>query len=196
MFRFFKTGGSQLSDEDLLLHYQQNKDLLYWTRLFERYTELIYGLCLKYLGDEKKSEDAVMDLFEQLSRKVLQHEINHFKGWLQTTTRNHCLMELRAQRKYKEQNLDQQLMYSNENLHPTIQIEEEDWTKEALSDCINGLPDHQKQCIKAFYLNNQTYKDIAGDLQLELGKVRSYIQNGRRNLKICIEEKTLKNEPK
>ena len=48
--------------------------------------------------------------------------------------------------------------------------------------------------IELFYLQGKTYKDIASQHNMQIGKVRSFIQNGRRNLKICMERKVLKGE--
>lgn len=184
-----------MTDNDLLQKYRQSEQLEFLSRLYERYVELVFGICLKYLPDEKAAEDAVMDIFEQLGPKVLAHDIKNFKSWLYTTSRNHCLMQIRAEKKDKSEYFDPSIMYSEEKWHP-IQEEEEEAKLpiESLNECIESLPDGQRNCIKKFYVEEMTYKDIADELQLELGKVRSYIQNGRRNLRICVEQKTVQNE--
>ncbi|HEY0653572.1 MAG TPA: sigma factor-like helix-turn-helix DNA-binding protein, partial [Chryseosolibacter sp.] len=57
-----------------------------------------------------------------------------------------------------------------------------------LEGCIETLPEEQRQCVKLFYLQKKCYKEITELTGFELNKVKSYIQNGKRNLKICMEK--------
>jgi RNA polymerase sigma-70 factor (ECF subfamily) len=60
--------------------------------------------------------------------------------------------------------------------------------KETLKKCIDLLKAGQQECIKLFYLEEKCYQEIADLTGFELNKVKSYIQNGKRNLKICMEQ--------
>ena len=152
-------------------------------RLYERYMHLVYGVCLKYLGDEELSKDAVMQIFEELIVKANKFEIKNFKSWLYTLSRNYCLMQLRSGKKMQTEALDD-FMEIADDLH--LDDKENDLT--ALERCKEKLPDAQKISIQLFYMDEKCYKEIADDTGYSLNEVKSYIQNGKRNLKICLEK--------
>ena len=146
--------------------------------------QLIYGVCLKYLKDEEPSKDAVMAIFEELVTKVKQHEVKQFRSWLYVLARNHCLMQLRSGKKMETIGLDD-FMEFNPVLHPEDNNREEALT--ALEKCMGKLLPAQKQSVDLFYLKEKCYKEIADLTAFTLNEVKSYIQNGKRNLKICLE---------
>lgn len=196
MLRFLKSKSSELSDQLLLERYQRSEDLNELALLYERYVELVYGLCLKYLENEASAEDAAMEIYQELGVKLLQHEVKNFRSWLYVFARNHCLMKIRAKKKEPKLNFDPDVMHSLEELHPIGENKEENQEINYLNQCLEDLPDEQRNCIRWFYYEERSYKDIADIEKIPLGKVRSYIQNGRRNLKNCVEQKVMKNESK
>jgi RNA polymerase sigma-70 factor (ECF subfamily) len=171
-------------DHKLLDSYRKNGDLAVLGRLYEKHVPLVYGLCLKYLRDEDKSKDAVMGIFEELISKVKQHDIKQFRSWLYVLARNYCLMQLRSAKKIETVNLDA-FMEFTPILHPDDDNREA--AMQALERCMDKLPPAQKQSIGLFYLKEQCYKEIAEVTGFSLNEVKSYIQNGKRNLKICLE---------
>jgi RNA polymerase sigma-70 factor (ECF subfamily) len=186
MTNFIKPGKTGTStDEELLSTYRKNGDVAVLGNLYERYMALVYGVCLKYLKDEELAKDAVMAIFEELIIKVKQHNINNFRSWLYVLGRNHCLMQLRAGKKLDVVNLDD-VMEFTPLLHPDDDNREEAY--KALEQCIDKLTGAQKQSIDLFYLKEKCYKEIAEITSFSLNEVKSYIQNGKRNLKICLEK--------
>lgn len=164
--------------------YRKGNDVEALGRLYERYVELIYGVCLKYLKKEADAEDAVMAIFEQLVEKAKTHEVQNFRSWLYVLAKNHCLMQLRKpQREFSESDF----MHLDGEAHPTEENHEEQEAQ--LRDCIGTLPEQQRESIELFYFKEKSYQEIAEMKKEELGKIRSFIQNGRRNLKICLEKK-------
>lgn len=189
MFRF---GHKPYSDDELLRQYQQSGQLPWLGRLFERYTEMVYGVCLNYLKNTTEAEDAVMAIFETLVDKARHHQIERFRPWLYVLTKNHCLQFLRKQQKQFVNPIDPGRMYSEEAWHPFAEEYVEDPNVQRLEDCLDHLQEPQKSCIESFYLHGKSYQEIAREKTLPLGRVRSYIQNGRRNLRNCIEAKAKK----
>jgi RNA polymerase sigma-70 factor (ECF subfamily) len=188
MLRLFSKNTREESDNELLQRYQTEGDLHWLGLLFERYAPLVYGVCLKYLKDEQAAEDASMGVFESLIEKARKHEVHNFKSWLHVLTKNYCLMQLRKRKRQEEETFAPELMYSLDKRHHTIEWEEENVETDKLKHCMDTLPADQKACIEAFYLEGHTYKEIAAFRDEQLGKVRSYIQNGRRNLRLCMEK--------
>ena len=182
------------TDTELVALYKQSGDLKILGSLYERYMELVYGVCLKYLEDTEASKDAVMQVFEELVEKLKKHEVNNFKGWLHTLAKNHCLMKLRSGKNKKIVSIDLSLVQSEDELHLNGELKKEEEFKK-LERCIQTLSVEQKQAIELFYLQEKCYDDIVVIMGLGWNKVRSLIQNGRRNLKICMEKEVLNGEP-
>jgi RNA polymerase sigma-70 factor (ECF subfamily) len=176
-----------LSDQELVFKHKTTGEPAYLGELFSRYQSLVYGVCLKYLRNRDDAKDAVMQLFEKLNATLKNHEVEHFKSWLYTTTRNHCLMQIRAGKgKFTEEFVPER-MENQYLLHPEEEPEmERDLNK--LEKCIDTLNTEQKQCVTQFYLEEKCYKEIAQRTGFELNHVKSHIQNGKRNLKICLEQ--------
>lgn len=151
--------------------------------------EMVYGVCLKYFKDREEAKDAVIHIFEELAVKVKKYEISNFKGWLYQLSKNYCLMQLRGN-KAKIVSLEEDFMHLEENGHPDS-VAGKEIQLELMESCIEQLPAEQKQAIQLFYLKEKCYKEVAAITGNEIGKVRSCIQNGRRNLKICMEKKAL-----
>ncbi len=189
MLRFFRSRDTEYSDEELLRSYQSGGEIARLGQLYERYAELVYGLCLKYLHHEQEAEDAAMDIFEQLVAKARAHDIHNFKSWLYVLAKNHCLMQLRKSNRYPTENTEPAFMQIIGLRHHTTEEGEENGQMHHLEDCLSKLPAKQKECIRAFYLEGLSYREISEARGESLGIVRSYIQNGRRNLRTCMEKK-------
>jgi RNA polymerase sigma factor (sigma-70 family) len=181
----------KISDNELIAAFKKSGDIKYVSALYQRYMELVYGVCLKYFKDSERSKDAVMDIFEELHKKLDRYQIENFKSWLHVLAKNHCLMQLRSPRNINSIEFKQEFMQSEQETH----LEDEHIEKEAnytrMEHCINKLPEEQKQMIELFYLQNKCYNDIVSITGIEWNKIRSHIQNGRRNLKKCMEDATM-----
>jgi RNA polymerase sigma factor (sigma-70 family) len=175
------------TDLELVAAYRQSSDLSVLARLYQRYIDLLYGVCLKYLGERETARDAVMEIFEELSQKLLKHEVTSFKGWLYTLAKNHCLMQLRSSGRIKIHPFDPEGMQTADDWHLRDKMEHEAQL-DRLSSCIETLSAEQRTAVRLFYLENKCYKEIETITGLEWNKVRSLIQNGRRNLKICMQK--------
>ncbi len=180
------------TDKELLVAFKSTGDINHLSILYQRYMDLVFGVCLKYFKDSERSKDAVMDIFDELHTKLRVHEVENFKGWLHVLTRNYCLMQLRNPRNMKTTEFNPSFMYSEQNTHLNGEALEKEENFKKLEQCIDTLSDEQKQAVMLFYLDNKCYNEIAEITGHDWNKVRSYIQNGKRNLKICIEEKQLK----
>ena len=176
------------SDTELVLLYRESGDLKVLGELYQRYMELVYGVCLKYLKEPELAHDAVMQIFEELVSKLKKHEVDNFRGWLHQVAKNYCLMQLRTPKNLKTVALPPLLMQNEEDVHLNGVMEKEE-SFQKLEKCIASLPDEQKTVIKLFYLDGKCYNEIVEITGLEWNHVRSSIQNGRRNLKLCMEKK-------
>ena len=177
---------SESSDAELVQLYKKTGDLELVGLLYNRYMTLVYGVCLKYLKDREESRDAVMQIFEKLMVSLKEHEISHFKSWLYVTSRNHCLMFLRARKRKNFEEISPLFMENELILHLQEEPEmENNLTK--LEKCMEHLTAEQKDCVMLFYMQQKCYREIVQITGFDDNKVKSYIQNGKRNLKLCME---------
>ncbi len=180
------------SDEELIKKYKDTSDNTILSELFERYTHLIFGVCMKYLKNEEESKDAVMQVFEQLFTKLKTQNIQNFKSWIYTVAKNFCLMKIRHEqsvRKHKDEYyaiIQQEIMESSSFHHPINKDELNDSIPK-LQKGIEQLKANQRKCIELLYLQEKSYKEVADITGFSLKQVKSYIQNGKRNLKIILE---------
>jgi RNA polymerase sigma-70 factor (ECF subfamily) len=183
--------GDPLTDTELVSLYKKTSDLKVLGQVYQRYMDLVYGVCLKYLKESERAKDAVMHIFEELIVKLKKHEVENFKSWLYQVAKNHCLMQLRTPRNLKTMELPGSLMQSDENVHLDGVLEKEE-NFQRLEYCLTTLPEDQRKAVQLFYMEGKCYNEIVELMGQEWNQVRSYIQNGRRNLKICMEKKESK----
>lgn len=182
--------GGDHSDLELIERYKKTHNNEILGVLYERYMHLVYGTCLKYLKDPEAAKDAVMNIFEELMTKLRTHQVDNFRSWLFVVSKNHCLMQLRKASRTLTTEIPVSLMQSEEEIHLNGVMEKEKHLND-LEDCLNRLPDEQQRSVRLFYLENKCYNEISDITGMEWNRVRSHIQNGRRNLKICMDNKSI-----
>lgn len=192
MLKFLGRNITEKTDEELVSSYQSTGNMEHLGVLYERYVELVYGVCLKFFKDSTLAEDAVMNIFETLVEKVKTQDIRRFRPWLHVVAKNHCLMQLRKKNltlSFDEMppSAQAEVVQSAGAVHP-LDVFEENGEEKALKNCIEKLVLQQKRCIEQFYFENKSYKEIASLTGEPVGTVRSNIQNGRRNLRVCMEK--------
>lgn len=182
------TNSTTDSDHFILQQYQQHGDIAVLGRLYQHYMHLVYGVALKYFKNKEEAQDAVHNIFEELVVKLPGHEVDNFKSWLYVLTRNHCLMQLRRQKtKGQSSELSEAVMESSEDLHHDDETRlEENLVK--LESCIDKLKEEQQTCVRLFFLERKCYQEVELKTGFGIKKVKSYIQNGKRHLKLCMEE--------
>lgn len=182
---------TELSDNELIERFRYSHDNKYVGELYLRYAHLVLGLCIKYYQDKEKAKDATMSIFENLITELKRHSITHFKSWLYTVSKNHCLQDLRKNQTIRKKEDAYEIFLKetvelSENEH--LNTEKEKWL-EKLEDSLKDLKENQQVCLRLFYLDGLSYADIVGKTNYTLNEVKSNIQNGKRNLKIKLEEK-------
>jgi RNA polymerase sigma-70 factor (ECF subfamily) len=185
--------GNSQTDKALVDAYKKDGNREYIGKLYKRYTHLVFGVCLKYLKDEEKSKDAVMDIFEKLIEDLRKYKIAQFKSWLYQVSKNYCLMQLR-QDKHIERNWNEidenkalRFMESFLDMHHNNEDEHDDHV-DSLYKALDNLNNEQKACIELMYLKDKSYKEISGITGFTMKQVKSFVQNGKRNLKNILDK--------
>lgn len=175
-----------IPENSLIELYKKSNSQDTLAELYQSYIPLVYGVGLKYLQSKSDAEDLTMNVYEHISKKLKTHDVENFKSWLYVVTKNLCYEKLRKDKRSKDKENDAAVMYSDTVFHPDNINQEDVLIK--LKECMATLNEDQKSCIEDFYYKNLSYNIIAEKYGLSWNRVRSYIQNGRRMLKNCIDK--------
>ena len=175
-----------INDQELLQRYyaEANNELL--GILLQRYTMLLLGVCMKYLKNEDDAKDAVQQVFLKVINDLPKYKVEYFKSWLYMVAKNHCLMKLRDKGKQPSE-LQEQFMGGAEDAEGFTQAIEKEVSLNHMEQALNGLNSEQRVCVTLFYLEKQSYQQIAERTGYSSMQVKSHIQNGKRNLKIMMQ---------
>jgi len=182
---------TDLTDTELLDKYRQGGDKVFVGVLYKRYSHLVFGLCMKYFKDQDQAYDASVNIFTKLFDDLKKHKVEYFKSWLFTYSKNFCLMQLRSAQSNLKRAIEYEkdfrvFMENTEETHLQSNNREQEYA--LLEKALADLDEGQRICVELFYLKDKSYTQIAELTNYDLNKVKSYIQNGKRNLKIRLEE--------
>jgi RNA polymerase sigma factor (sigma-70 family) len=175
-----------ISDQELLQRYYAENNNEWLGVLLQRYTVLLLGVCMKYLKNEEDVKDSVQQVFFKVINDLPKYKVEFFKSWLYMVTKNHCLMKLRDKGKYTSE-INEQLMATPEETEGLAKATEKEISLSNMEQALNQLNPEQKHCVTLFYLQKQSYQQIAGVTGFSVMQVKSHIQNGKRNLKILMQ---------
>ena len=182
-----------LTDTELIAKYKQSEENTHVGILYERYSLQIYAICKKYIKEEEESRDTAAQVFEYLLKELLKYEVDNFKSWLGTATRNFCLMKLRKQKSQARQ--EEEFKNNSIGIMETVTFphpsngEAKEAELTALSFALQKLKPHQRTCVELFYLQEKSYEEVAQSTGYSMKEVKSFIQNGKRNLKMQLSQR-------
>ena len=189
---FFKQNIEKLTDIELITLYKQRGNREVVGVLYKRYTGFVFAVCMKYLKRKDDCSDAVMGIFEKLFDDLKNHSVSNFKSWLYTVTKNYCLQQIRRQKSDMIKSGEyvksgDSIMENASNMyHDGEDVLELKLTN--LEQALCNIPPDQRACIELFYLKEKSYQEVSEITGYTMNQVKSYIQNGKRNLKIGLEK--------
>lgn len=192
----------QASDEELLEAYRQTGERELAAELFNRYVHLAYGLCRRYLKSSEDCCDAVMAVFEQAVVQARETKIEHFNKWLYTTTKNRCISILREEQRNSRwqeewENFEKnnpEFMENEGFLRLYNKRMDESESSHLVQEAIAQLEKGQRMCVHLFFYEKKSYKDIAEHTGYDINQVKSYLQNGKRRLRLILSQQKKERE--
>ena len=178
-----------ITDQQLLENYYADHNNEWLGMLLERYTLLLLGVCMKYLKNEEDAKDSVQQIFLKVIEELKKYKVEYFKSWLYMVAKNHCLMKLRDRQGKIATELTERLMATPDQEPDNQSLLLNDQTLDLVEAALKELNREQQQCVTLFYLQKKSYQDISQETGFSLLQVKSYIQNGKRNMKIWIEKR-------
>ena len=180
---------NHITDQELLQEFRGDGNTERLGILLQRYTLLLLGVCMKYLKDEDQAKDAVQQIFLKVIQELPKYKVEYFKSWLYMVAKNHCLMMLREKQRKNAMTLNEELIATPAEETDLKQLEQTDLTLELIQLGLKELNTEQQQCVILFYLEKKSYQEISSETGYNFLQVKSYIQNGKRNLRIWVEKK-------
>jgi RNA polymerase sigma factor (sigma-70 family) len=177
-----------MTDTELLDHYYKDHDQKWIGFLLERYTLLLLGVCMKYLKNEQEARDCVQQIYLKVLTELPKYRVEYFKSWLYMVAKNHCLMRLRQHPDRKTEEITEHTAVASADLQ-TDELLRNEKTYDLLEEALKELSPEQRECVILFYLKKNSYAQISQKLGYQPMQVKSYIQNGKRNLRIILERK-------
>lgn len=174
-----------INDAELLQNFYKDHDNKWLGILLPRYTLLLLGVCMKYLKNEEDARDCVQQIFLKVINELQKYKVEYFKSWIYMIAKNHCLMKLRDKSKTVELG-DHVAMEPGMDTDKKIHIEKDELLQR-MEIALNKLNAEQKRCVKLFYLQKKSYSEIAEITGFSVMQVKSHLQNGKRNLKLLLE---------
>jgi RNA polymerase sigma-70 factor (ECF subfamily) len=177
------------SDKELLENFYADHNAEWLGILLPRYTLLLLGVCMKYLKNEEEAKDSVQQIFLKVITELKKYRVDYFKSWLYMVAKNYCLMKLRDRHGKVSVELTERHLLAVEEEPGTQDLLQNDQTMELMSEAIKELSEEQRRCVNLFYLEKKSYQEVSETTGFTMMQVKSYIQNGKRNLKLLIEKK-------
>jgi RNA polymerase sigma-70 factor (ECF subfamily) len=131
----------------------------------------------------------VQQIFLKVIQELHKYKVEYFKSWLYMVAKNHCLMKLREKQGKITMEITDRLTARQEYETDLQTLVQNDHTLELMAAALKELNPEQQQCVTLFYLQKKSYQEISNETGFSMLQVKSYIQNGKRNLKILIEKK-------
>jgi len=182
-----------ITDQQLLANFYADQDNEWLGILLTRYTLLLLGVCMKYLKNEEEAKDCVQQIFLKAITELHKYKVDYFKSWIYMVAKNHCLMKIRDSHGKMPVELTERYMSTTEEETDHKTLVQNDYTIELMTRVLKELASEQRQCVTLFYLQKKSYQEISDETGFTMMQVKSYIQNGKRNLRLLIEKK-LKSE--
>ena len=180
---------NHITDQELLEKFHADHNNEWLGILLERYTLLLLGVCMKYLKNEDDAKDSVQQIYLKVIQELHKYKVEYFKSWVYMVAKNHCLMILRDKHGKIPAEINEKMMAAPGEETDRNALLLNDQALEMMEEALKELNPEQKQCVTLFYLEKKSYQEINEMTGFSMLQVKSYIQNGKRNLKILIERK-------
>jgi RNA polymerase sigma factor (sigma-70 family) len=182
------------TDQQLLDNFYSDHNPEWLGILLPRYTLLLLGVCMKYLKNEDEAKDCVQQIFLKAITELNKYRVEFFKSWIYMVAKNHCLMKIRDGHGKIPVELTERHMSTTDEEADTEHFLQNDRAIELMAEALQALSAEQQQCVTLFYLQKKSYQQISEATGFTLMQVKSYIQNGKRNLRLMMEQRLKQDE--
>lgn len=160
--------------------------------LYDRTSSKLYGLALRIVRDRDAAEDVLQEAFVSIWRGAANYRasLSPPLAWMGLIVRSRALDALRkrtADRAGVTEELDETLAETLEGDSPNpMDVSEASQQAFALHQCLTRLEARQREVVSLAYLRDQSHGELAEQLKLPLGTVKTWIRRGLDQLRNCM----------
>ena len=180
---------AHISDQELLEQFYADHNNEWLGILLQRYTLLLLGVSMKYLKNEEEAKDSVQQIFLKVIQELQKYKVDYFKSWLYMVAKNHCLVKIRERQGKIMAEISDRITAKPEEETDRQALLQNDHTLDLMERSLAELNPEQQQCVTLFYLQKKSYQEVSDETGFSMLQVKSYIQNGKRNLRLLVERK-------
>ncbi|MDX2418362.1 MAG: RNA polymerase sigma factor [Xanthomonadales bacterium] len=145
----------------------------------KEYQDQAWTVARYILKDAQEAEDATQEAFVKLWDNRDSIDPKRVKAWLMKVTRNGCLDRLRRRR----HNVEFDESYMAGDVSGPMQDLATSETREWLKQAIGGLKEPYRSLVVLRDVNQHSYEEVAGMLELNLAQVKTYLHRARKQLR-------------
>ena len=180
-----KDAFAHIEDKELLNKFYDDGNNYWLGIILQRYTLLLFGVCMKYLKDEEEAKDAVQQIFLKVINELHKYKVDYFKSWIYMIAKNHCLMKLRGNKNLSVE-LNEKTIPAEEGQIDKTDLIEKETLLAKMQQAIKQLNPEQRECVNLFYLQKKSYSEVSEITGFTMLQVKSHLQNGKRKLKLLM----------
>lgn len=174
---------NSFSDGELIKRYQQQHDTKYIVQLINRYSAQISGISFRYFRNAEDVKDFSADLFLKLAEKLKTLDTSDredFGSFMTVFVRNSVIDQMRKKQTYQH-HTDEfgiQAAIAGEGYETPIDLD-----PDRLQTAIQQLPETERICIEAIYLQEESYQSLMKKHGYTFNQVRGYRDRGIKHLR-------------
>ena len=169
-----------------------NRDEQALKALYDLTSGKLYGLSMRVMRNNEWAEDALQDTFLHIWRSAPDYRatLSPPMAWLGLIVRSRSLDLLRRRKAEREHLTDEiddvmadTMAGDSPNPMDTSLASEQAW---ALHQCLGKLENKQREVVSLAYLRDLSHGELADQLKLPLGTVKTWIRRGLDQLRTCM----------
>ena len=169
---------ANLQDEENLVRALRAGSSSAFTRLYDSYSPALFGVLLRVIKDQQRAEDLLQDAFVKIFSNI--HTYNSEQGrlftWMLSITRNLALDELRVS-KVKQSAQSHLRTYASDSCFPAVN------EGPLYNSLLSHLAPKHREVVELVYYRNYTKQEVADELKLPLGTVKTRFRMALQQLK-------------
>lgn len=179
-------------EDEVLVQRIVHRDAEAFTRLYDRYADLVYSVALRVLSDPTPAQDVAQDVFLRLWRspQAFDADRGRFANWLVSVTRNRALDEVRVRGRRRLREVGEVAFAEDppdgraEDPQIAAQVQAE---RVAVRQALVALPEEQRVALELAYFSGLTQYEIAERLQQPLGTIKTRTRLAMKKLRTALQ---------
>lgn len=153
--------------------------------LYDRYSRLLFGVCMRYAGDRAEAEDILQESFLKIFFSIRDYSgTGSFTGWMRKIVINTAITHYHRNLKHKHYIEIEEYVSAETG---TSSFEEDFFTSDELFKVLNELPPGYKMVFNLYAVEGYKHKEIAEMLGIDINTSKSQYSRAKAALRDKLE---------